>query len=100
SSVRVSGASCARCSMTGMMDTILNLGLNDDAVEGLKRRTNNGRFSFDSYRRFIQMFGTVVLEIPKHAFEHEFDAVKKARGTKLDTDLDETALREVVERYK
>ena len=65
--------------MPGMMDTILNLGLNDDAVEGLKRRTKNGRFAFDSYRRFIQMFGNVVLEIPKDAFEHEFDAVKKAR---------------------
>ena len=82
------------------MDTILNLGLNDDAVEGLKARTSNGRFAFDSYRRFIQMFGNVVLEIPKDAFEHEFEAVKKARGAKLDTDLDEAALREVVERYK
>ena len=57
-----------------MMDTILNLGLNDDAVEGLKRADQNGRFAFDSYRRFIQMFGNVVLEIPKDAFEHEFDA--------------------------
>ena len=66
--------------MPGMMDTILNLGLNDEAVEGLKRRTQNGRFAFDSYRRFIQMFGNVVLEIPKDAFEHEFEAVKKARG--------------------
>src|SRR5262249_39098260 len=64
-------------SMPGMMDPILNLGLNDDAVEGLKRRTKNGRFAFDSYRRFIQMFGNVVLEIPKDAFEHEFEAVKK-----------------------
>jgi pyruvate,orthophosphate dikinase len=86
--------------MPGMMDTILNLGLNDNAVEGLKNRTQNGRFAFDSYRRFIQMFGNVVLEIPKEAFEHEFDAVKKARGVKSDTDLDEQALREVVERYK
>ena len=57
--------------------------------KGLKRRTQNGRFAFDSYRRFIQMFGNVVLEIPKDAFEHEFDAVKKSRGAKLDTDLDE-----------
>ena len=64
--------------MPGMMDTILNLGLNDAAVEGLKRRTDNGRFAFDSYRRFIQMFGNVVLEIPKDVFEHEFEAVKKA----------------------
>ena len=96
----VSVRSGAKFSMPGMMDTILNLGLNDDAVEGLKRRTNNGRFAFDSYRRFIQMFGNVVLEIPKDAFEHEFDAVKKSRSVKLDTELDENALREVVERYK
>src|SRR6202163_1318509 len=96
----VSVRSGAKFSMPGMMDTILNLGLNDDAVEGLKRRTGNGRFAFDSYRRFIQMFGSVVLEIPKDAFEHEFDAVKKASGAKLDTDLDEKALRDVVSRYK
>ncbi|PYR38306.1 MAG: pyruvate, phosphate dikinase [Acidobacteria bacterium] len=96
----VSVRSGAKFSMPGMMDTILNLGLNDNAVEGLKRRTKNGRFAFDSYRRFIQMFGNVVLEIPKEAFEHEFEAVKKARGAKLDTGLDEAALREVVERYK
>jgi len=96
----VSVRSGAKFSMPGMMDTILNLGLNDDAVEGLKRRTDNGRFAFDSYRRFIQMFGNVVLEIPKDSFEHEFEAVKKARGARLDTDLDEAALREVVERYK
>jgi pyruvate,orthophosphate dikinase len=96
----VSVRSGAKFSMPGMMDTILNLGLNDDAVEGLKRRTGNGRFAFDSYRRFIQMFGNVVLEIPKDAFEHEFDAVKRATGAKLDTDLDEDALRDVVGRYK
>src|SRR5882762_9977315 len=96
----VSVRSGAKFSMPGMMDTILNLGLNDDAVEGLKRRTNNGRFAYDSYRRFIQMFGNVVLEIPKDTFEHEFDAVKKSRKVKLDTELDEQALREVVERYK
>src|SRR3954470_9709432 len=96
----VSVRSGAKFSMPGMMDTILNLGLNDRAVEGLKARTQNGRFAFDSYWRFIQMFGNVVLEIPKDAFEHEFDAVKKARGAKSDTDLDEQALREVVDRYK
>jgi len=96
----VSVRSGAKFSMPGMMDTILNLGLNDAAVEGLKRRTGNGRFAFDSYRRFIQMFGSVVLEIPKDAFEHEFGAVKKASGAKLDTDLDEKALRDVVFRYK
>ncbi len=96
----VSVRSGSKFSMPGMMDTILNLGLNDAAVEGLKRRTANGRFAFDNYRRFIQMFGNVVLEIPKSAFEHEFDAVKKASGAKLDTELDETALRDVVSRYK
>jgi pyruvate,orthophosphate dikinase len=96
----VSVRSGAKFSMPGMMDTILNLGLNDTTVEGLKRRTNNGRFAFDSYRRFIQMFGSVVLEIPKSAFEHEFEAVKTARGAALDTDLDEEALRDVVSRFK
>src|SRR4051812_28964782 len=96
----VSVRSGAKFSMPGMMDTILNLGLNDESVEGLKNRTNNGRFAFDSYRRFIQMFGSVVLEIPKSAFEHEFDGVKESRGVKLDTELDESALRDVVERYK
>src|SRR3954453_21364635 len=85
----VSVRSGAKFSMPGMMDTILNLGLNDDAVEGLKHRTGNGRFAFDSSRRFIQMFGNVVLEIPKDSFEHEFEAVKAARSAKLDTDLDE-----------
>ncbi|HEV3062885.1 MAG TPA: pyruvate, phosphate dikinase [Vicinamibacterales bacterium] len=96
----VSVRSGAKFSMPGMMDTILNLGLNDDAVEGLKRRTTNGRFAFDSYRRFIQMFGNVVLEIPKDAFEHELEAVKSAQRARLDTDLDEGALREVVRRFK
>src|SRR6266540_2730864 len=67
----VSVRSGAKFSMPGMMDTILNLGLNDDAVEGLKRRTSNGRFAFDSYRRFIQMFGNVVLEIPKDALDRK-----------------------------
>jgi len=96
----VSVRSGAKFSMPGMMDTILNLGLNDKAVEGLKARTSNGRFAYDSYRRFMQMFGSVVLEIPKDVFEHEFEAVKRARGATLDTDLDEQALRDVVERYK
>jgi pyruvate,orthophosphate dikinase len=96
----VSVRSGAKFSMPGMMDTILNLGLNDTSVEGLKRRTQNGRFAFDSYRRFMQMFGNVVLEIPKEAFEHEFDSVKKSRQVRLDTELDESALREVVQRYK
>jgi pyruvate, orthophosphate dikinase len=96
----VSVRSGAKFSMPGMMDTILNLGLNDAAVEGLKTRTSNGRFAFDSYRRFIQMFGNVVLEIPKDAFEHELDSVKRIKGATQDTDLDEGALRDVVDRYK
>ena len=96
----VSVRSGAKFSMPGMMDTILNLGLNDETVEGLQAWTGNGRFAFDSYRRFIQMFGSVVLEIPKSAFEHEFEAVKTAKNAKLDTDLDEAALREVVVAYK
>ncbi len=96
----VSVRSGAKFSMPGMMDTILNLGLNDQTVEGLKARTSNGRFAFDSYRRFIQMFGNVVLEIPKDAFEREFEAVKEERKVHLDTDLNEAALREVVTRYK
>src|SRR5574340_314648 len=81
----VSVRSGAKFSMPGMMDTILNLGLNDESVEGLKSRTSNGRFAFDSYRRFLQMFGNVVLEIPKEAFEKEYDQVKHQRGVKLDT---------------
>jgi pyruvate,orthophosphate dikinase len=96
----VSVRSGAKFSMPGMMDTILNLGLNDKAVEGLKAKTGNGRFAYDSYRRFIQMFGNVVLGIPKDKFEHEFEGVKHERGATQDTDLDEAALREVVSRYK
>jgi pyruvate,orthophosphate dikinase len=96
----VSVRSGAKFSMPGMMDTILNLGLNDRTVEGLKARTGNGRFACDSYRRFIQMYGNVVLEIPKDAFEKKFEEVKEARRAHLDTDLDEDALREVVTRYK
>ena len=96
----VSVRSGAKFSMPGMMDTILNLGLNDQTVESLKRMTSNGRFAFDSYRRFMQMFGNVVLEIPKDVFEHEFEAVKKQAGAKPDTELSEESLREVVRRYK
>jgi len=96
----VSVRSGAKFSMPGMMDTILNLGLNDVTVETLKARTANGRFACDSYRRFIQMFGNVVLEISKDAFEHELSAVKADRGVVEDPDLDEEGLREVIERYK
>ncbi|HEY1464761.1 MAG TPA: pyruvate, phosphate dikinase [Terriglobales bacterium] len=96
----VSVRSGAKFSMPGMMDTILNLGLNDKSVESLAKRTNNPRFAYDSYRRLIQMFSSVVLEIPKSEFEEVFDAKKKAKKAKLDTDLDAKALKEVIEEYK
>jgi pyruvate,orthophosphate dikinase len=96
----VSVRSGAKFSMPGMMDTILNLGLNDQSVEALAKRSNNPRFAYDSYRRLIQMFGGVVLEIPKPAFDEIFDAKKKQKKAKLDTDLDAKALQEVIEQYK
>src|SRR5450432_3209271 len=96
----VSVRSGAKFSMPGMMDTILNLGLNDQSVEALAKRSNSPRFAADSYRRLIQMFGSVVLEIPKHAFDEVFDAKKKQKKAKLDTDLDAKALKEVIEEYK
>jgi pyruvate,orthophosphate dikinase len=96
----VSVRSGAKFSMPGMMDTILNLGLNDQSVEALARRSNNPRFAYDSYRRLIQMFGSVVLEIPKHAFDEAFDAKKKQKKAKLDTELDAKALQEVIKDYK
>ena len=96
----VSVRSGAKFSMPGMMDTILNLGLNDQSVEALAKRSNNPRFAYDSYRRLIQMFGSVVLEIPKSAFEEVFDQKKHQKKAKLDTDLDAKALKEVIEEYK
>ena len=96
----VSVRSGAKFSMPGMMDTILNLGLNDKSVEVLAKRSNNPRFAADSYRRLIQMFGNVVLEIPKSAFDEVFDAKKKQKKAKLDTELDARALKEVIEEYK
>jgi pyruvate,orthophosphate dikinase len=96
----VSVRSGAKFSMPGMMDTILNLGLNDKSVEALAKRTNNPRFAADSYRRLIQMFGNVVLEIDKVEFEEVFDAKKKQRKARLDTELDAKALKEVIEEYK
>ena len=96
----VSVRSGAKFSMPGMMDTILNLGLNDKSVEALARRSNNPRFAADSYRRLIQMFGNVVLDIEKAAFDEVFDAKKKQKKTKLDTDLDAKALEEVIVDYK
>ena len=96
----VSVRSGAKFSMPGMMDTILNLGLNDKSVEALTRRANNPRFANDSYRRLIQMFGNVVLDIEKSAFDEVFEAKKKQKKAKLDTDLDAAALKEVIEEYK
>ncbi len=96
----VSVRSGAKFSMPGMMDTILNLGLNDESVQALARRSNNPRFAADSYRRLIQMFGNVVLDIEKAAFEEVFDAKKKQKKAKLDTDLDAKALQEVIVEYK
>src|SRR5512135_3249593 len=96
----VSVRSGEKFSMPGMMDTILNLGLTDESVEALAKRSNNPRFANDSYRRLIQMFGNVVLEIPKDAFDEVFEAKKKQKKAKLDTDLDAKALKEVIEEYK
>jgi len=96
----VSVRSGAKFSMPGMMDTILNLGLNDQSVEALAKRSKNPRFAYDSYRRLIQMFGNVVLEIPKAAFDEVFDGTKKKKKAKLDTDLDAAALKEVIAEYK
>ena len=87
-------------SMPGMMDTILNLGLNDESVKGLAKSTNNPRFAYDSYRRFIQMFGDVAMEVPKHFFEEALEAKKHAVGATLDTDLSADDLKDVVESYK
>ena len=96
----VSVRSGARASMPGMMDTILNLGLNDVAVEGFAKKTGNPRFAYDSYRRFIQMFSDVVMEISKAKFERVLDEIKEAKGAKYDTDLDADDLKEVIARFK
>ncbi|MDR5730026.1 MAG: pyruvate, phosphate dikinase [Terriglobia bacterium] len=96
----VSVRSGAKFSMPGMMDTILNLGLNDKSVEALAKNTNNLRFAYDSYRRLIQMFGNVVLDIEKSHFEEVFDGIKKKKGVKLDMELNATALQEVIAEYK
>ncbi len=96
----VSVRSGARASMPGMMDTILNLGLTDVSVEGLAKLTNNPRFAYDSYRRFIQMFADVVMEIKKENFEALMDAMKKAKGVVLDTDLDADDLKALVGQFK
>ena len=96
----VSVRSGARASMPGMMDTILNLGLNDTVVEGLAALTNNPRFAYDSYRRFIQMFADVVMEVSKKRFEEIIDDMKDKKGVKLDTELTTDDLKELVVRFK
>ncbi|CUN99391.1 MAG: pyruvate, phosphate dikinase [Sarcina ventriculi] len=96
----VSVRSGARVSMPGMMDTILNLGLNDDSVEALAKLTNNERFAYDSYRRFIQMFSDVVMGVEKRLFENLIDKVKAKKGVYFDTDLDANDLKELVLEFK
>ncbi|MCD6546539.1 MAG: pyruvate, phosphate dikinase [Thermotogae bacterium] len=96
----VSVRSGAAVSMPGMMDTILNLGLNDETVKGLAEATNNERFAYDAYRRFIQMFGDVVLKIPHEEFEKKLQKIKDEKGVKLDTELNAEDLKKLVELYK
>ncbi len=96
----VSVRSGARASMPGMMDTILNLGINDKVVETIAEKTGNRRFAYDSYRRFIQMFSDVVMELSKKRFEEIIDEVKEAKGVKLDTELDVADMEELVRRFK
>ena len=96
----VSVRSGARASMPGMMDTILNLGLNDETVVAMAKLTNNERFAYDSYRRFIQMFSDVVMEVEKSRFDEIFDGIKKKYNCKLDTELTAENLKEVVAAYK
>ena len=96
----VSVRSGARASMPGMMDTILNLGLTDIAVEGFAKKTGNPRFAYDSYRRFIQMFSDVVMEIPKSYFERILDEIKASKGVTYDTDLTADDMKEIIVRFK
>ena len=96
----VSVRSGARASMPGMMDTILNLGLNDTVVEGFAKFTNNERFAYDSYRRFVQMFSDVVMELPKSEFEKIIDEKKEEKGVKLDTELNADDMKDLVKKFK
>ncbi|MEW6106130.1 MAG: pyruvate, phosphate dikinase [Bacillota bacterium] len=96
----VSVRSGARVSMPGMMDTVLNLGLNDETVKGLIKLTGNERFAYDAYRRFVQMFGNVVLGVPHDDFEEILEAKKKELGVHLDTELDAAALKDIVKAFK
>ncbi len=95
----VSVRSGARASMPGMMDTVLNLGLNQQTVQGLAKKTGNQRFAVDAYRRFITMFGSVVMGMARDRFEHTLEAMKKTQGVKHDTELNEQALGQIVEQY-
>ena len=96
----VSVRSGARASMPGMMDTILNLGLNDEVVVGLANKTGNERFAYDSYRRFVQMYSDVVMEMSKSDFEKIIDEMKEAKGVKLDTELDAEDMKALVAKFK
>ncbi|MEY4338432.1 MAG: pyruvate phosphate dikinase, partial [Actinomycetota bacterium] len=96
----VSVRSGAKFSMPGMMDTVLNLGLNDKSVEGLASVTNDQRFAYDSYRRFISMYGRIVLGIDGAKFEHPFEEAKHKAGVKSDADLPSSALKSLCETYK
>src|SRR5437016_3175704 len=96
----VSVRSGAKFSMPGMMDTILNLGLNETTTKALAKKTGNERFAWDSYRRFIQMYGNVVLQIEKRAFDEIFDHNKEKAGARLDTDIPTTGLQQIVQEYK
>ena len=96
----VSVRSGSRASMPGMMDTILNLGLNDEVVESFAKITNNPRFAYDSYRRFIQMYSDVVMEVGKKYFEELIDKMKEEKGVKLDTELDADDLKKLAEQFK
>lgn len=96
----VSVRSGARASMPGMMDTILNLGLNDESVEGFAKKTGNPRFAYDSYRRFIQMFSDVVMEMSKTFFESILDEIKEQKGIQYDFELSADDLKEIIARYK
>src|SRR4051812_23776700 len=96
----VSVRSGAKFSMPGMMDTVLNLGLNEETLQGLVSLTGNERFGWDAYRRFVQMFGRIVMDVPGESFDHALDAKKAERGASQDTDLDAAALRELVHEFK
>jgi len=96
----VSVRSGAKVSMPGMMDTVLNLGLNEETLQGLAKLTQNERFAYDAYRRFIQMFGRIVMKVPGEKFDEAFEKIKEKYGAKKDTDLGVEALKEVVAEFK